>query len=71
MILSIYNVNMMLLTELQIKRLPSPLVKYEKQLPKEENKKSGNAMQKLMDSYVCGINKRSESSLVLSNLLLV
>ena len=45
------------------------LVEYEKQLLYEENKKSGNVMQQPMDSYVCGTNLRSESSLVLSDLL--
>ena len=35
---------------------------------KEENKKSGNVMQQTIHSYVCGINLRSESSLVLSDL---
>ena len=45
------------------------LVEYLKQLLHEENKKSGNAMQQPMHSYVCGINLKSESSLVLSDLL--
>ena len=34
----------------------------------EKNKKSGSVMQQNMHSYVCGINLRSESSLVLSDL---
>ena len=33
-----------------------------------ENQKSGNVMQQTMHSYVCGINLRSEISLVLSDL---
>ena len=45
------------------------LVEYKKQLLQEENKKSRNGMQQPMHSYVCGINLRSESSLVLSDLL--
>ena len=45
------------------------LVEYEKLLLYEENKKSGNVMQQSMDSYVCGTNLRSESYLVLSDLL--
>ena len=40
-----------------------------KQLLHEENKKWGKAMQQPRISYVCGINFRSESSLVLSYLL--
>ena len=36
----------------------------------EENKKLGNVMQQPMHSYVCGINLRSESSLILLDLLL-
>ena len=44
------------------------LVEYQKQFLQEENKKSGNVMQQTMHSYVCGINLRSESSLVLSDL---
>ena len=40
------------------------LVEYEKQLLYKENKKSGKVMQKPMDSYVCGINTRSESILI-------
>ena len=41
------------------------LVEYQKQFLQEENKKSGNVMQQIMHSYVCGINLRSESSLLL------
>ena len=44
------------------------LIKYEKQLPYEENKKSGNVMQQPMDSYLCGINTSSESILFRSYL---
>ena len=44
------------------------LVEYQKQFLQEENQKSGNVMQQTMHSYVCGINLRSESSLVLSDL---
>ena len=40
------------------------LVEYQKLFLQEENKKLGNAMQQTMHSYVCGINLRSESSLV-------
>ena len=42
------------------------LEEYKKQqlLLQEENKKSGNVMQQPMHSYVCGLNLRSESSLV-------
>ena len=36
----------------------------EKQLLYEENKKWGNVMKQPMDSYVCGINTRSESILI-------
>ena len=43
----------------------------EKQLLNEENKKSGNVMQQPMHSYVCGINLRPETSLVLSDLLFI
>ena len=45
------------------------LVEYKKQLLQEENKKSRYVMHQSMHSYVCGINLRSESSLVLSDLL--
>ena len=45
------------------------LVEYEKQLLYQENQKSGNVMQQPMGSHVCGTNLRSESSLVLSDLL--
>ena len=44
------------------------LVEYQKQILQEENQKSGNVMQQTMHSYVFGINLRSESSLVLSDL---
>ena len=44
------------------------LVEYLKQFLQEENRKSGNFMQQTMRSNVCGINSRSESSLVLSYL---
>ena len=40
------------------------LVEYYRQFLQEENKKLGNVIQKTMHSYVCGINLRSESSLV-------
>ena len=40
-----------------------------KTIAPEENKKSGNVMLQSMHSYVCGINLRSESSLVLSDFL--
>ena len=59
-------------------RLPNDLMlnvwlnmkkKKTKQLLHEENKKSGNVMQKPMDSYVCGINTSSESILNRSYLL--
>ena len=46
-----------------------PLVKYVKQLHKEENKKSGTVMQYPIDSYFCGINRSSESFLIMSFLL--
>ena len=36
-----------------------------------ENKKTGNVMQQPMHSCICGINLRSESSLVLSELLFI
>ena len=45
------------------------LVEYKKKLHQGENQKSGNVMQQPMHYYVCGINLRSESSLVLSDLL--
>ena len=45
------------------------LVKCEKQLASEGESKSGNVMQYPMDSYICGIKTRSESSLILSDLL--
>ena len=45
------------------------LVEYQKQLLQEENQQSGNVMQQLMLSHLCGINLRSESYLVLSDLL--
>ena len=45
------------------------LVEYYKQLNQEGNRKSGNVMLQPMYSYVCGINLRPESSLVLSDLL--
>ena len=44
------------------------LVEYKKQFLQEENQKSGNVMQQTRHSYVCGINLRSENSLVLSDL---
>ena len=44
------------------------LVEYLKQFLQEENQKLGNVMQQTMHSCVCGINLRSESSLVLSDL---
>ena len=40
-----------------------------KQFLQEENQKSRNVMQQSMHFYVCGINLRSESSHVLSDLL--
>ena len=43
----------------------------EKLFLQEENKKSGNVMQQPMHSYVCDINLRSESSIVLADLLFV
>ena len=45
------------------------LVKCEKQLALEGESKSGNVMQYPMDSYICGIKTRSESSLILSDIL--
>ena len=44
------------------------LVEYYKQFLQEENKKLGNVMQQAMLFYICGINLRSEGSLVLSDL---
>ena len=44
------------------------LVEYKKQFLQEENQKLGNVIQQTMHSYICGINLRSESSLVLSDL---
>ena len=49
-----------------------PLDEYEKQLPREENRKSGYVRQLLMtvDSFVsCIYNTKSERYLVLSDLL--
>ena len=46
------------------------MVEYEKQLLYEEYQKSGNVMQQPMDPKVYGLNLRTESSLVLSDLLL-
>ena len=45
------------------------LVEYQKQLLQEENQNSGNVMQQPKHSYICGINLRSESFLILSDLL--
>ena len=45
------------------------LVEYEKQLLYEENKKSENIMQQPVESYICGISRRSESILIRSYLL--
>ena len=44
------------------------VVEYKTRFLQEENQKSGNVMQQTMHSYVCGINLRSESSFILSDL---
>ena len=46
------------------------LVEYKKKTIAPGNKKSGSVIQQPMHSYVCGINLRSESSIVMSVLLL-
>ena len=45
------------------------LVESSKEFLQEENKKSANVMQQHMHSSIYGINLRSESSLVLSDLV--
>ena len=46
------------------------LVEYQKQLLQEENRNSGNVMQQSKHSCICGIDLRSESSLVMSDFCL-
>ena len=60
----------------QSTRLPNDLMlniwlNIEKQFFQEENKKLENVIQQPMHSYICGINLKSESCLVLSAFLFV